>query len=86
MAILLRLLRVDALKAVLGEILGNMILRKSGAIGKSGVVAVVELVRTSHFRKTRLVSIQILSSCMRDLDDDDTALTLELILGSKVMN
>jgi hypothetical protein len=47
-AILLCLLRVGTLEAVLGKELGDGLLRKNGALGKAGVVLVIELVRSSH--------------------------------------
>jgi len=47
-AILLRLLGVDTLEAMLGKELGNSLLREDGALGKTSMVFVVELMRTSH--------------------------------------
>jgi hypothetical protein len=47
-AVLLCLLGVDALEAVLGEKLGEVILGEDGTLSKTSVVLVVELVRSSH--------------------------------------
>jgi hypothetical protein len=51
-AILLRLLGVDTLEAMLGKELGNSLLREDGALGKTSMVFVVELMRTSHYKRT----------------------------------
>jgi len=47
-AVLLSLLRVDTLEAVLGKELGDIVLRENCALGKTSMVFLVELVRSSH--------------------------------------
>lgn len=46
--VLLDLLGISVCEAVFGEILGDVVLGASSAVGKSGVVAVVQLVRSGH--------------------------------------
>lgn len=48
--ILLGLLGVDTVEAVLGEELGKVILGKDSALGQAGVVLLVVLVRSSHYK------------------------------------
>lgn len=47
-AVLLDLFGISICEAVFGKILGDVVLRASSAVGKSGVVAVVQLVRSGH--------------------------------------
>ena len=46
--VLLGLLRVGVDVALLGEVAGEMLFGARGAVGEAGVVAVVELVGSSH--------------------------------------
>ena len=74
---LLHLLRVNTLMAGLAEVAGLMFLGRSGAVGKSGVITIVEFVGTSHCGKE---SVSYARSLQLPIAMQDDLISLDAIV------